>query len=275
MKNESSHSARLWENLRSLLAGLGTQTVVRRIPELAWGRAVAVRVGEMPGVLVRRLSNREWETEPEVREWAAMPLPDTHTLNAVPTTKVSGSATESLAEPETVTLSVRFAPAQTHEAPVQMRGRGEVTALALPSPQTLRVGSLPVPRPALGRSRSDPRVPLTVLPRRVRSGLAVAARLPLPRRCQAPPPGMSVREGFPVEWRRLAMSAKLPPEEVSLLGVYPGIPIAALQKLVVSPTGETLELWLKPDALGKPGLTLRTLVIGREITTGKRLQAIL
>ena len=108
------------------------------------------------------------------------------------------------------------------------------------------------------------------------TGEGILSRIALTRRCREAPPYVPEALAFESERRRLAETAGLPAEEVTLLGVYPGVPILAVRRLVVEDEGRRLRLWLKPEALrGKRALRLITLLVGRRVADGKMLQAAL
>jgi len=105
-------------------------------------------------------------------------------------------------------------------------------------------------------------------------GEGVISSLSFPRLGLEAPRGVNFKEAFAVEHRRLAVAAALPPSDVTLLGIYPAIPIAAIRRLVVEKEGRLLRLWLKPEVWwGKRSPQRITLLIGRQISTGKMLQA--
>ena len=80
----------------------------------------------------------------------------------------------------------------------------------------------------------------------------------------------------PAARRRLAETVHLGMEEVMLLGIYPDIPILAVERVVVEDEGRRIKLWLKPDVLrGRSGSYRITLLVGRQTATGKMLQAAL
>jgi len=150
--------------------------------------------------------------------------------------------------------------------------------LRLPSApvRTQSVSLLPLPptAPLRGWPVQTPRVPLLRLPRladtRVRwGGDTVLARMPLTRRGR-------LLGGASAERRRLAETAQLSPDEVTLLGIYPDVPILAVERIVVEEEGRQLRLWLKPEVLrGRSASHRITLLVGRQISTGKMLQAAL
>ena len=123
------------------------------------------------------------------------------------------------------------------------------------------------------RALRPPRVPA---PRVHRGGDAMMGRISLTRRGLEPPPGVPLVQAFAAQGRRLAEAASLPPGDAVLLGVYPGVPILAVSRIVVADEGRSLRLWLKPDVLrGRGGARLITLLVGRQLSTGKMLQAAL
>lgn len=154
--------------------------------------------------------------------------------------------------------------------PVRVRPAGLLTLPGGPSGQALKGWGVDAPRcRALRPTRvPDPRVRW--------GGDAVLSRMALTRRGLAPPPDVPPALAFAAEERRLAEAAGLPPGDVTLLGVYPGVPILAVSRLVVADGGSRLCLWLKPDVLrGRNGSRLITLLVGRQTSSGKMLQAAL
>lgn len=157
--------------------------------------------------------------------------------------------------------------------------------LALPSaPVSVRAASLPappVPRVlrewdvALPKSRAL-RLPRVAVPR-VRVGDdTVLGRMPLSRLGLMPPDGTPFASAFVSQSLRLAEAVQAAPDDVLLLGIYPGVPILAVRRIVVAEEGRTLRLWLKPEVLrGRNGTKLITLLVGRRISSGKMLQAVL
>jgi len=97
---------------------------------------------------------------------------------------------------------------------------------------------------------------------------------PLLRRGLQSPVGVPLSTLFSAEHRCLAETVGLPLSDVTLLGVYPAIPIIAVRRLVVEDEGRQLRLWLKPESWwGCPPPRRITLLIGRQSSTGKMLQA--
>ncbi len=123
-------------------------------------------------------------------------------------------------------------------------------AMALPPVRALRLPRLDSPRVRWG-------------------GESVLRRMPLTRQSRPVGGGLGER-------RRLAETAHLSADEVTLLGVYPDVPILAVERIVVEDEGRRLKLWLKPDVLrGRSGSHRITLLVGRQTATGKMLQAAL
>lgn len=120
------------------------------------------------------------------------------------------------------------------------------------------------------------RLPRLPAPRVRWGGDAVLGRIALTRRGLEAPPDVPFALAFGAEERRLAEAAHLPPDDVTLLGIYPGVPILAVSRIVVADEGRSLRLWLKPDVLrGRSGTRLITLLVGRQTSSGKMLQTAL
>ena len=142
-----------------------------------------------------------------------------------------------------------------------------VPLLPLPKTAPLREWAVQVPRM---RPMHLPPVPA---PHIRWGGDSVLRRMPLTRR------GKAIQDkaiGDAAGRRRLAETVQLGPEEVTLLGVYPDVPILAVERIVVEDEGRQLRLWLKPDVLrSRSGSHRITLLVGRQISNGKMLQAAL
>ena len=177
-------------------------------------------------------------------------------------------------------------PSASASAVVQAVGvdwAAEVVALP---PEFVRLPSAPVRTQAVVLLSSPKTVPLhgwgislpllrpLRLPRfgepRIRwGGDSVLRRMPLTRSSRPFGSGQAER-------RRLAETVQLAPDDVTLLGVYPDVPILAVECIVVEDEGQRLKLWLKPDVLrGRSGSHRITLLVGRQTATGKMLQAAL
>ncbi len=107
-------------------------------------------------------------------------------------------------------------------------------------------------------------------------GDSVLERMPLTRRGMAVPEGVTAGEAFAAEHRRLSEAMSLPPGDVALLGVFPGVPILAVRRILVADDGQSLRLWLKPDVVrARTKLRFITLLVGRQLSTSRMLQAAL
>ena len=139
-----------------------------------------------------------------------------------------------------------------------------LAAPLLAGPKTTPLRGWPVQAP-----RTYPmRLPRFVEPRVRWGGDSVLRRMPLTRRGRAGDSSAGRR--------RLAETVHLGLDEVVLLGVYPDVPLLAVERIVVEDEGRQLRLWLKPDVLrGRSGSHRITLLVGRQIATGKMLQAAL
>lgn len=139
------------------------------------------------------------------------------------------------------------------------------TTSLLPLPKTVPLRGWPVQMPSV--SALPP--PRFVVPRVRWGGDSVLRRMPLTRRGKG-------SGAFEAERRRLAETVHLSAEEIILLGVYPDVPILAVERIVVEEEGRQLRLWLKPEVLrGRSAPHRITLLVGRQISNGKMLQAAL
>jgi len=142
----------------------------------------------------------------------------------------------------------------------------------LPLPQTVSAGSLHLTKPK-GNALRVPRLPGARLGQ-ARTGEITLSRVPLSRRSLEAPHGVPMSAAFAAEHQRLAETAGLPLADVTLLGVYPAIPIIAVRRLLVEDEGRLLRLWLKPESWwGRPAAHRIMLLVGRQASTGKMLQA--
>jgi hypothetical protein len=131
-----------------------------------------------------------------------------------------------------------------------------------------------VPRLALEKRR----VPSWAFSRpRSRSDLGVLARVPIIRESMASPPGQSPHEAFAAARLQLASAPHISESDVVLVGLFPQVPLNMVQKLsVIVDGGAKLQIWLKPDAIrnGPGGAKLATIILGRQRSTGRTLQAV-
>lgn len=156
-------------------------------------------------------------------------------------------------------------------APVRVQSAGLLTSGAAALRDRTLGGWAVQPPPC-----SALRLPRAPTPRVRWGGDAILSRIALTRRGLEPPPDVPFALAFGAQERRLAEAAHLPVEDVTLLGVYPGVPILAVSRIVVAGEGRLLRLWLRPDVLrGRNGTRLITLLVGRQTSSGKMLQVAL
>ncbi|MGI4790793.1 MAG: hypothetical protein ACRYFS_18335 [Janthinobacterium lividum] len=142
----------------------------------------------------------------------------------------------------------------------------------LPLPKTIPLRGWQVQREPVRLLRLPP---LPAAPVRWGSD-SVLRRMPLTRRAREMGANVLPPEVFAGACRRLAETVHLKTEEVTLLGIYPDVPILAVERIVVEDEGRQLKLWIKPEILrGRTASHRITLLVGRQISTGKMLQAAL
>ena len=76
---------------------------------------------------------------------------------------------------------------------------------------------------------------------------------------------------------QLAASSGVPLHDIIMIGVFPHVPLHAVQRLsVLAVPGVSLQIWLKPEALSGRISAHRsaTIVLGRQRSTGKTLQTV-
>ncbi len=280
-----------WEAARRALGRLFTHAAVREVPgnrllpqasmrksqaleappttpgksERVWRVAAAVRPSSLSQIAVRV---SEQERRPVARlvggshalappECRAMPVPGASGLRI-------GSERQ-IGPVEAVRL-----PDQFVRLPADPLRLWEISLLTLP--KTAALGGLRLAKPQ-GKSLRVPRLPAARLGA-ARAGELALSQIPLTRRGLEAPRGVLLFQAFAAEHQRLAETAGLPLSDVDLLGVYPAIPIIAVRRLVVEDEGRRLRLWLKPESWwGRPSPRRITLLVGRQISSGKMLQA--
>ncbi len=108
----------------------------------------------------------------------------------------------------------------------------------------------------------------------VKTGLPTLAQVPFTRRRSLSPIGQSSAEAFAREHAYLSQATGVPEEDIVLIGVYARVPLSCARRLSVSPDGAALLLWLNPQKAKQAAPRLVTVIIGRQISTGKALQAV-
>jgi hypothetical protein len=106
----------------------------------------------------------------------------------------------------------------------------------------------------------------------IRSSIAAAYRVPLVRRSMTAARGVGLNTA---ERERLATTAGIPVDSVVLIGVFPNIPVTAVSRMSVEGAAGALKIWLRPDAASSSvHPKMLTLIVGRNATTGKMIQAV-
>lgn len=278
---EESKESKAWQAIRRTLGRLFSRVGVRSVEDAERAMTVSVRPGLLASPPPQLSRGDAWKPsatnrlapvpaagtglrESDLRPRVALAQGDYALKPPVIASLPSASASALLQAAsvdwaaEVVALPAEFlrlpgAPVQTQRAALlggPKTGRLHGWALGLPPVRILRL-----PRPESPRVRWG--------------GDAVLRRMPLTRRSRPVGGDFAAR-------RRLAETVQLGADDVALLGVYPDVPILAVERIVVEDEGRRLKLWLKPDVLrGRSGSHRITLLVGRQTATGKMLQAAL
>lgn len=135
------------------------------------------------------------------------------------------------------------------------------------------VHALSAPAVALSPPRRGPGPAWKIPPTRVKSSLVSALRVPLI--CDCLNPGATGLQALLPERRLLAAASGVLEADTLLIGVFPHVPLGAVQRLSMSPDGRGLEVWLKPEAAGRMAVHKTvTVVLGRQRSTGRILQTV-
>jgi len=283
--------SRIGEAARRALGRLFARAAVRSLPEDVMTPAVRDRVTEALAVspVEPGEGERVWKPSADVRR-AAVPEAGVGARDGDlrPAVRLAGSD-HALLPPQVLAMPVvQSAPCRVERAallqPPAVIGLPSAFLALPPAPVRVRPAALlPPPRtlPLRGWAVAAPpapalRLPRPAAPRVCWGGDAVLARMALSRRARVAPAGVPDAHAFHGERLRLAETAGLPPDSVTLLGVFDGVPILAVGRIVVADDGRLLRLWLKPEALrARAAPRLITLLVGRHEGTGKMLQAAL
>lgn len=281
VEKSNAEESKTWQAVRRTLSRLFSRVGVKTVGDAERVIAVPLHRGLLESPPPQISAGSAWKPSAAVR-LAPVPAAGTGLRESSLLLRVLLAAGEyALTPPQVVALPNAVSVTETH--PAGLDWPAQVTALPeeflrLPS-APVRVGSAallagPKTLPLRNWAILPPLVRLLRLPRiaepRVRwGGDSVLRRMPLTR-CSRPVGGGTA------ERRRLAETAHVAPEEVTLLGVYPDVPILAVERIVVEDEGRRLKLWLRPEVLrGRSGTHRITLLVGRQTATGKMLQAAL
>ena len=284
---------RAWEVVRRALGRLVASAKVHDLPRSRMTPAIALRLSEvtqtpavttgkqegawLPTSRIRQTPVPQAQTGggdgsllPTVQigaENAALRLPECHAMPPVSGAMCAVGNADLLLPGFVIALPDDF----LRLPPVPVRVKS--AALLSPSaPGTKKLGSWSLEKP----KTSALRLPRVAAPRVIWGGDSVLSRIALTRRCRESPPEVPFALAFGAEEKRLAEATQLPPSDVTLLGVYPGVPLLAVSRIVVADGGRSLHLWLKPEVLrARSAPRLITLLVGRQVSSGKILQAVL
>lgn len=272
-------TARLWDAIRRKLGGLFAHIDVRSLPpermvlvapQQAWNLALAVEAGRAeprwrPQAALRACPIPQAEAPPQDSDLAAL------------TSVVSGNAAlrPEVCETENALLPsgecvVEALTAENWQIS-SVSARSEPMRLTGGAVRPLSVGVIKTPglRQIAGTALCPAK------PRLGRATNVVLAHVPLRREARPAWGGASATETFESEQRRLSASSGVPLEDLLLIGVFPRIPVTAINRIALEADG-SLSVWLRPEALASPGtLKWLTVILGRQRSTGKMLQAIM
>ena len=288
-----------WDSVRRALGKLAGRVVVREMPPESAASAVAVRTSAALERLPVMPGGREAGWLPQAASRTLEGLlagPGRREPDLLPSAMLAGDADRTdfalrpatvgvlpvlRAETSRVTESGLDWPLTCVRLPEQFfrlpAAPTRVSAVALLGGQkrlgaTQALAGWAVRPPKTGRLK----IPNPTGPAVRWGGDLVLERMPLTRRGLTVPPGVGASEAFAAEHRRLAEAMGLPPADVCLLGVFPGVPILAIRRILVADDGQSLCLWLKPDVVrARTKLRFITLLVGRQVSSGRMLQAAL
>lgn len=277
----NSKESKAWQAVRRTLSRLFSRVGVRAVSDAERAMTVSVKSGPLMSPPPEVSCGDAWKPS-AVPRLAPVPSAGTGLRESDLLPRVSLAHGDYALKPPAI-ASLPSAASAAQIRTVGVNWTAEVTVLPeefirLPSApvrtQTAALLGGPKTERLQGWTMALPAVRALRLPRfgepRVRwGGDSVLRRMPLTR--QSRPMG-----GGQAERRRLAETVQLSAEDVTLLGVYPNVPILAVERIVVEDEGRRLKLWLKPDVLrGRSGSHRITLLVGRQTATGKMLQAAL
>jgi hypothetical protein len=289
----AERTGRVWDEVRRTLGRMGGRVTTHAVPEARSGIAAAMRhpATEIEAV-IPDTGQTEWQ--PNARVFTPPPLTapagaSGSDLAAVTTIiGVDGAlnardvvmpaipcvTTEPTVHSARLAPDAAFGPA-TYVTPIQF-GENSVNDPAVsfgPPPVRALPGVWTLPaKPTMGH---DAKSRWQFAATRVRDGKSAMFRTPMTRERVPAPYGMNPALAFTTERAMLAAGAGVSEADVSLIGVFPKVPLEAVQRLSVAPGGTALNIWFKPEVAGRsrPIATV-TVVLGRQRSTGKTLQAV-
>ena len=272
-------SAPLWENVRRALARLFANTDVRHIPLARITPAPVIRHPQEIGNAVSASGAREDNWQPLAAVLVA-PALRAETGSQEADLMPRAIVVEGLGGWGTQGCLVKAEPLHSAAALVNNGGGAHWklnTALRVrDAPLTVREPACRVARMLSGKLRVAQirRELWSGKAAHVQSGLFPLAQIPLTRLRLAVPETMN--KALAAGRRQLSIASGVPLEDLILMGLYPDIPVAAVNRLAVEDSGRVLRFWLKPEALTTLISQRRvTLVIGRRRSSGQIVQMVL
>lgn len=287
----ADRTGRIWDEVRRALGRVAGRVATHALPEAQAGIAVSVR---------RSASTKFAEAEPGVQSADWQPFAQVWGLPS-PTASAGGGGIDSA----TVATVIGIDRALTADAAVVAAARccweappvhswslgRDMPGAPVVRGEPMRFGERPTQKPSVTFDapsvRAWPVVPTTLpksqqspapwqfRPIRVRAGLAPILRAPITCNRLMAPPGSASSAAFAPERQLLAAASGIPEADVALIGVFPHVPLGAVQKLSVTPDGTALQIWVRPEALDRGrSIPTVTVVLGRQRSTSKMLQAV-
>jgi len=150
---------------------------------------------------------------------------------------------------------------------------GDVYEFPIKRTRTVALGALPVD-PVIVRAGTRFNFASALRPPRVETACSIQRAYLAPMRRHSSilrrGPGLNMEER-----ERLAAFGKTEIENIALIGLFRNIPVTAVSRLSVDEEAAELSIWLKPDAISSAAPPkMVTLLIGRDISTGKMIQTV-
>ena len=280
-QNEPKEDSKAWSAIRRALGRLGSRVTVEEVAENERVIAAPLRQGTLTWPPLELSKGESWKPS-AVTQTAPVPAAGAglRESDLLPSVRLA-AGDYAVATPQIAVLPGAAASATVGEIgvdwPLEVIEVPDSFICLPPSP--LRLSAVPL----LGEFKTLPLRGWAVPKPR-----AGSLRVPRPDSPRIKWGGDSILRRMPVTWtsrtlgsepaarQRLAETVHLGINDVTLLGIYPDVPILAVERIVVEDEGRRIRLWLKPDILrGRSGAHRITLLVGRQAATGKMLQAAL
>jgi len=272
-------TARLWETIRRKLGRLFAHPIVHRLPPEAFAPLVSQRSWRFETLVAVGEQEANWRPQAAL---LACPIPQATAPPQDPdlaafASTISGNI--ALRPESSGILSAVLPPALCRVDALERKQWLVPLANIASEPMALAGGDARSQSPGVIQTPKLAQITATALrPARPRLGLAtgvMVAHVPLRRERRPIPPLTADVEAFGLERQRLSTASGVPLDDLMLIGVFPRVPVTAISRIALEGDG-LLSVWLKPELLGSPTtLKWRTVVLGRQRSTGKMLQTIL